>query len=59
MKKTYIIPEMEVLQMAAQSIIATSDPSGHDTPGSGEELVKENVTSGQDNYNVWDDDWQK
>lgn len=56
MKKIYQIPEMMVLQVAPSTLIAESLPKGEGTIDDPNDiLVKEQV----DNYNVWDDDWQK
>jgi len=63
MKKTYIIPEIMVQEIAPATLLANS-PGGNDEIGSGEELVKERRG---DDYSgsrtsvgsVWDDDWSK
>ena len=61
MKKTYIIPEIMVQEIAPSMMIAMS---GHDEMGDGNQLVKERRG---DDYSgsrtsvgsVWDDDWSK
>lgn len=56
MKKTYIIPELMVQYIAPETLIAESLPKGDDTITDPDDiLVKEN----RQNYDVWDDDWQK
>ena len=61
MKKTYIIPELNITTLAVENMVAAS-PDGFNSElgttgvdGSAS-LVKE-----QDNesYNVWDDDWSR
>lgn len=60
MKKTYIIPEVEIHAISVESLIAQSPLGGNDAVGNGTQLVKEDVTSSNtQNYDVWDDDWSK
>lgn len=60
MKKIYIIPEMQLTQLACESLIAESVVvDGQKTAtGTSGGWVKEDAASRQD-YNVWDDDWSK
>ena len=57
MKKTYISPELMLIELQANQMIAESLPTGE---GSAEEgsggFVKEDF-SFRDRSNVWDDDW--
>ena len=60
MKKTYIIPEVEIHAISVEGLIATSDPNVKisTTSGSinaGEVGAKGNTQS----YDVWDDDWSR
>ena len=61
MKKTYIIPELNITTLAVENMVAAS-PDGFNsklgTQGvSGDaSLVKEQDT---ESYNVWDDDWSR
>lgn len=62
MKKIYIIPEMQLTQLACESLIAESVVvDGQKTAtGTSGGWVKEDATStSRDSYNVWDDDWSK
>lgn len=65
MKKTYIIPQTEVLTLTPASIIALSDPTlkpnGENITGGliEEEAGGPGLTKEQPHYNVWDDDWSK
>lgn len=58
MKKTYIIPEMQLTVIACEQLIAESLGKHATGADSGVVLVKENNSSTPD-YNVWDDDWSK
>ena len=66
MKKTYIIPQTQVLPLIPASIIALSDPTLK--PDENNEnitggLIDENASgpglAKEHHYNVWDDDWSK
>ena len=59
MKKIYINPQMSVLQLAAERLIADSTPNvGINLTGSVDAADVE--VKGQDQiYDVWDDDWSK
>ncbi len=60
MKKTYIIPEMQLTMIACEKLIAESfEINGNTTVrGTSGGWVKEDTGSRSD-YNVWDDDWSK
>ena len=60
MKKTYIIPEMQLTVIACEQLIAESLGINSSTTvqGTSGGWVKEDATS-RDDYNVWDDDWSK
>lgn len=59
MKKTYIAPELQVVIMGCETVIASS------MKVSGEKITSEQnggwakENSGSSNYDVWDDDWSK
>ena len=63
MKKTYMIPELEVLNMAPATLIAESIVTGGDYEGGGNDVKAHRG----DDYSgsrtsvgsVWDDDWSK
>lgn len=56
MKKIYIEPQVEVVNVEMAQLIAESLPQGS-TPIENEDgvLVKEEASP---SYNVWDDDWR-
>lgn len=59
MKKTYIIPELQIIKMHMQDsiLLNTSETTVEDDNGG---WVKQDVTSTtRDSYNVWGDDWSK
>ena len=63
MKKTYIIPEIQITEIAFSAMIAESitisGDSSKKTSGANGGWVKDNSASSRDDYNVWDDDWNK
>jgi len=61
MKKTYIIPEMTAVYTAQTLLDATSQPKVGISRES-EDAVKAadvEVKGNSQDYDVWDDDWQK
>ena len=59
MKKTYIIPELQIIKMHMQDsiLLYTSETTVEGDNGG---WVKQDVTSTtRDSYNVWGDDWSK
>ena len=58
MKKTYIEPSVQVVSMHVTSIIALST---NQSLGAAEEYTSGGTISGvkTNNYNVWDEDWNK
>ena len=58
MKKTYIIPVLNITTIQVERVIALSGPKATNTPANQEYGMdaKEQSTS---SYNVWDDDWNK
>ena len=56
MKKTYIIPQLHVMQISCESLIAESFTKNASGADEGVVLVK-GESSSRSNYNVWDDDW--
>ncbi len=61
MKKTYIIPEIELTAVNGSTLLAESlDIDGNKTSTvSNGGWVKGNDASPRSDYNVWDDDWSK
>jgi hypothetical protein len=65
MKKTYIIPELNITKLAVENMIAQSitGTQGADGIGVGGSSSGANVTAGNvkdnESYNVWDDDWSR
>ena len=55
MKKTYIIPQTEVLYLAPATIIAESDPDGVMDPSRSVDAASVDVKGNR--YNDWEDDW--
>ena len=64
MKKTYIIPEVEIHAICVESLIAES-PFSVTKTGDTAGLKDKSATSGADalvkdnNYDVWSDDWSR
>lgn len=58
MKKTYMIPTVEVLNIAPATLIAESLPIG-DGPVDPEEFEVKGQGSSRGTHDVWDDDWSK
>lgn len=60
MKKTYIIPEMQLMVVDCEKLIAESLVVSGSGTAQGDDggWVKENNSS-TPSYNVWDDDWNK
>ena len=58
MKKTYIIPVLNITTIQVERVIALSGPETTNTSANQEYGMdaKEQSTS---NYNVWNDDWSK
>ena len=55
MKKKYISPELILVHVEMEHMVAESTPVGmHNTGSNGTVLVKRDRSS----YSVWDDDWQ-
>ena len=59
MKKTYIIPELQIMQMKYEAMIAASEHAQKYESGGGDQLVKGADASPRSDYNVWNDDWSK
>ena len=59
MKKTYIIPQVELHTMSVEGLIAASDPKVSLGDGTVEAASVDVKSSRPDNYNVWDEDWSK
>lgn len=60
MKKAYIIPKLELTYMVCVQMIAESlgIHDSHATVSNGG-WVKEDNTSSNSSYNVWNDDWSE
>ena len=60
MKKTYIIPEIQLTLISHETIASGSETQGFFQEGGTSQLIKEDVTNTSNpSYNVWDDDWSK
>lgn len=59
MKKTYISPEVQMVLLATNNIIATSPTGGQVHATQAAEYSTGFVKSESNSYNVWDDDWSK
>ena len=59
MKKEYMTPLAEVLELEAMTILATSAPGFSDNGEveDGEELGRENLNTKPSNPNVWEQCW--
>lgn len=58
MKKTYIIPEVDIHAICVEGLIAASPNATINTEGSVDANLIE-VKGNTQNYDVWDDDWSK
>lgn len=56
MKKEYMKPTVNVMEIQHHSIICTSPDKGYDVIAPGEPNAPAGVKYFRD-YNVWDDDW--
>lgn len=56
MKKTYIKPQLLVMQISCESLIAESFTKNATGADADVVLVK-GESSSRSNYSVWDDDW--
>ena len=57
MKKTYIIPELNITKLAVENMIAQSGPQTSTT--SADSQYDMDVKQQRNDYNVWDDDWSR
>ena len=57
MKKTYIIPELNITKLAVENIIAESGPTTSSMAARHD--VDMDVKADRNDYNVWDDDWSR
>ena len=57
MKKTYIIPELNITTLAVENMIAVSVPDTKEGPA--DQQAGMDVKSDRNDYNVWDDDWSR
>jgi len=58
MKKTYIIPELNITTLAVENMIAVSGPQTIDTTSADSQYGMD-VKQQRNDYNVWDDDWSR
>jgi len=58
MKKTYIIPELNITTLAVENMIAVSGPQTIDTTSANQSAGMD-VKADRNDYNVWDDDWSR
>ena len=59
MKKTYIIPEMTAVYTAQTLLDATSQPKATINRSGNVNAANVEVKGKSQDYDVWDDDWQK
>ena len=61
MKKTYIIPELNITKLAVENMIAQSQTSGPKVDGvnTASQGAGMEVKADRNDYNVWDDDWSR
>lgn len=59
MKKTYIIPTVEVLNIAPGTLLAESLPKGDDVIDDPDDILVKGQRGGRETHDVWDDDWSK
>jgi hypothetical protein len=59
MKKTYIIPTVEVLNIAPGTLLAESLPKGDDVIDDPDDILVKGQGSSRGTHDVWDDDWSK
>jgi len=57
MKKTYIIPALNITKMGVVNMIATSGPQTLDASAS--QSAGMDVKVERNDYNVWNDDWSR
>ena len=57
MKKTYIIPELNITTLAVENMIAQSGPTT--SSQAARQDVDMDVKADRESYNVWDDDWSR
>ncbi len=57
MKKTYIIPELNITKLAVENMIAVSGPET--TESRADQDAGMDVKADRQSYNVWDDDWSR
>lgn len=57
MKKTYIVPTLDITKLYVEAMIATSGPTVND--GSADQEAGMDVKSDRGSYDVWDVDWSK
>ena len=58
MKKTYIIPELNITKLAVENMIAASDLSVNNEKTASQEKGMEVKSAGATHsYNVWDEAW--
>lgn len=59
MKKTYIIPQVELHTMSVEGLIAASPEVTINREGSVAASEVETKSSNAGKYDVWDEDWSK
>jgi hypothetical protein len=57
MKKTYIIPELNITKLAVENMIAQSGPTTSSQAALPDAHM--DVKADRNDYNVWDDDWSR
>ncbi len=59
MKKTYIIPELQLVTLSNATMIAESLSKYSTGADEGVVLIKDDNAATSSGYNVWEDDWSK
>ena len=57
MRKTYIIPELNITKLAVENMIAVSGPYTTEDQANPKDGM--DVKADRQSYNVWDDDWSR
>ncbi len=57
MKKTYIVPTLDITKLTVENMIAVSGPGTTEVPA--DQQAGMEVKTGRNDYNVWDIDWSK
>lgn len=59
MKKTYIIPQVEIHVITVEGLIASSTPGAKINRNGSVDANSVDVKGNTQDYDVWDDDWSR